>query len=227
MVDYYVDGSEYEDYVASNPEENIVKVPSGVQGNVARIRNYILDQNTEADVIVLLDDDIKNMGYWKKSEKIIIDKDLFFDFIKIYSVLCNDFGFRMWGVNVNNDKLSYREFTPFNTSSFVGGPFQVFLKGSDLRYDESLPLKEDYDMLIQQCNKYRGVLRVNRFFYDCKQSQQMGGVANMRNYKKEQEQFDLLQKKWGSKIVKYDKKGKKNSTNIDYNPIIKIPIKGV
>ena len=48
---------------------------------------------------------------------------------------------------------------------------------------------------------------------------------------REIEQLELLQKKWGKAIVKIDnvlnQNAKKVKKNIDYNPIIHIPIKGV
>ena len=83
-------------------------------------------------------------------------------------------------------------------------------------------------MFINQCNKNRKVLRINKFFYSCKQSINAGGCASIRNSDKETQQLEALKSKWGGKIVKYDKKA--NSQNrkvIDYNPIIRIPIKGV
>ena len=52
----------------------------------------------------------------------------------------------------------------------------------------------------------------------------------MRNRKREQEQFELLQKKWGSNIVREDKSNKGQTKKVkvfDYNPIIKVPIKGI
>ena len=53
----------------------------------------------------------------------------------------------------------------------------------------------------------------------------------MRNREKEQQQFEALQKKWGGEIVRRDKsnKGRTQREKVyeDYNPIIKIPIKGV
>ena len=52
-----------------------------------------------------------------------------------------------------------------------------------------------------------------------------------RNMEWEKEQFELLRKKWGSKIVRLDtsnkRRSKKERRYIDYNPIIKIPIKGM
>lgn len=230
---------EYESYIAANKgfEENIISVPNEVQGNVCRIRNYILDQELkENDVVLLIDDDLHSIGrfvprgVYGYAEEILSESELY-SMLERYSVLCEDFGFKHWGVMCNRDALSYRQTTPFSTVSYVGSPFSVFLKGNDLRYDERLPLKEDYDMTLQQCNKYRGCLRVNAYHYDCKQSKQAGGCATYRNYEREKAQLEVLQKKWGKRIVKIDQalnhNAKKNKVNIDYNPIIHIPIKGV
>jgi hypothetical protein len=52
----------------------------------------------------------------------------------------------------------------------------------------------------------------------------------MRNRQREREQFELLQKKWGNNIVKEDASNKGRSKKVkkfDYNPIIKVPIKGI
>ena len=68
--------------------------------------------------------------------------------------------------------------------------------------------------------------------YYVKQSIQAGGCATYRNEDRERQQFEALQKKWGSDIVKRDSSDKSNKATKakrreDYNPIIKIPIKGV
>lgn len=39
----YVDGKEFDEYKKQNPGATIIKCKDGVQGNVARVRNYILD----------------------------------------------------------------------------------------------------------------------------------------------------------------------------------------
>lgn len=227
----WVDEGEHPAYKAANPKDaNIISCPKGIQGNLCRIRNYILDTEfaNGYDAVVIVDDDLKGLyrfetdgtfGYVKKK----IETDDFMDFLEHYTALCDEFGFKFWGVNCNSDSLSYRHYTPFSTVSYIGGPFQAHLK-NELRYDEALPLKEDYDMTLQHMNRYRGALRVNMYHYDCKQSEQAGGCATYRNYEREKQQFLLLQKKWGERIVKMDTKSKKS---FDYNPIIKIPIRGV
>ena len=239
----WVDEGEYDAYIKANPvwlSDQIISCPKGVQGNLCRIRNYIMDQEfaNGADVVVIVDDDMKFMEYFENQDcgtfgyvKHKVNTEDFLDFIERYSILCADFGFKFWGVNCSYDKMIYRHYTPFSTVSYIGGPFQAFLKGNECRYDERLPLKEDYDMTLQQCNKYRGCLRVNKYHYYVKQAKQSGGCATYRNYDREREQLELLQKKWGSDIVKIDTtnkgKSKKDRVNFDFNPIIKIPIPGV
>jgi hypothetical protein len=105
------------------------------------------------------------------------------------------------------------------------------LKGNELRYDERFSLKEYYDMLIQQINRYRRVFRVNKWFYVKKGAQQKGGCAAYRNIEKEIGQIEALQRKWGYDIVKFDKGSQNHKTtkkkNFDINPVIRIPIGGV
>lgn len=231
----WVDESEVDEYRAENPNAEIIACPKGVQGNIARVRNYILDTEFArgVDVVLMLDDDLKGVFLWAGEKEMpykpfLIDADMFLDWVDKYSQLCNDMGFKMWGCNCNQDKQSYKQTTPFSLSAFCGGPFQCILK-NDLRYDERIPLKEDYDMVIQQCNKYRGVLRLNFAFYVCNQSNDAGGCASIRNREKEREQFNLLKSKWGGQIVKRDRTLRnmrcKKQRLEDYNPIIRIPIK--
>lgn len=236
----WVDEGEADAYRMGNPKADIVACPKGVQGNVARIRNYILDQEFQRgmDAVLLLDDDIHYIERFEQGadgfgyERHKLDAEEFFPFLEKYSQMCADLGFKEWGMNCNADAMAYRHYTPFSTTGvFLGGPFQCFLKGNRCRYDESLPLKEDYDMVIQQYNVERGILRLNAYHYVCEQSTITGGCAAVRNRLKEAQQFRLLQEKWGSKIVKMDTSNKgrteKDKQWADYNPIIKIPIKGV
>lgn len=230
----YVDGKEYDNYKKNNPEANLIKCEDGIQGNLCRVRNYILEKEFELgmDIVLIIDDDLSGLFYWEKNQSRLLESEMFLGFIEKYSILARDIGAYFWGVNVNQDRQVYREYSPFSTTSYIGGPFQCFLKGNGLRYDERLMLKEDYDMTLQQLNKYRVVFRVNKYFYIAKQSKQRGGCASYRSIEKEMEQLEMLRKKWGSKIVKIDSSNrshnlKKKKKKIDYNPIIHVPIKGI
>lgn len=231
--------SEYQAYLDQNKEyrDNIIKVPLGIQGNVSRIRNYILDQEFEAgnDVVVIVDDDLKGIyehtieGKFGYNPRLIKEEELLL-LIQKYALICDEMGFKLFGVNLNEDKLNHKHFLPISTKSVVLGPFTCHLN-NPIRYDEKLPLKEDYDLALQHLNKYRGILRINKFYYIAKQSKQSGGCATYRNFTTEKNQLMLLQKKWGQDIIKVDRsrkaQSKKQKNNIDYNPIIQVKIKGV
>ena len=237
FVRVYVDNKEFDEYVRNNPEgADIVPVPDGVQGNVARIRNYILDTEFQSgtEVVCIIDDDMKGLYCWEGRKKIKLQPEQWEFFLQKYSLVCKELGAYLWGVNVNQDEQVYRECTPFSTLSFIGGPFGCHLRDSGLRYDENIPLKEDYDMTLQQLNVHRKVFRVNKFFYIVKQSEQRGGCSMMRNLEVEKAQLEALQRKWGKNIVRNDISDrshnlvkKKGKNHIDYNPVIYVPIKGV
>lgn len=227
----WVSKKELPEYEAQNEGATFELLSS--QGNISRVRNEILEREfaSGADVVCIMDDDLKGIYHFEKSpystfgyEKRKVETEHFEEFIYNGTIAAQDIGAYLWGVNLNKDSLSYKHSRPFSTTGIILGPFSCHLKGSVCRYDERIPLKEDYDMALQHLNKYRKILRFNKYHYDCKQSEQAGGCAVIRNYQTEKEQFELLQKKWGEDIVRIDKSSKKE---FDYNPIIKVPISGI
>lgn len=222
-------------YVVAKSEEkaykkaghSVIAVPDKVQGNVSRIRNWILDN---FDPVLILDDDIRRFGRWNEQEERKLDTDDAMEFIEHAFNLAGELGARMWGMNLLPDKGAYREYTPFAFRSVILGPVQGFI-GNECRYDEVLSLKEDYDMSLQVLNRYRRTLRFNAYHYVCHQHTNEGGCATYRTMAREQNQFFELQKKWGSNIVRMDTGAsavnKRKSTNWDINPIVRVPIPGV
>lgn len=223
-VVYVVRESEKKDY--EDVHDKIWVVPDSAQGNLSRIRNYILD-NAKEDNIILIDDDIKYFGRFNGNQSIYLDAQGVDKMIIEGITLAREIGAKFWGLNCLADKGAFREYTPFGTRSYIGGPFQAHIN-NPLRYDEKIFLKEDYDMTLQVLNQFRVNLRLNMYHYVCDQNTLKGGCAEYRNIDLEMEHNDLFLKKWGGKIVKFDMSNKSNKKKkYDINPIIKIPIKGV
>lgn len=200
----YVAYEEFEDYKRNYPDSDIVQCPQGVQGNLCRVRNYILDNefSNGADVVCIIDDDLRGIERFYYSDgfgynNYRLNSDDFLVFLEKYSIMAEDLGAKLWGINCNSDVMAYRHCSPFSMVSYICGPFQTFLKGNKCKYDENLPLKEDYDMTLQQLNKERKVLRINSYHHNCEQSTIKGGCATYRNIARERQQLELLQKKWG------------------------------
>lgn len=213
--------SEAKAYTAGG--NKILACPDAVQGNLCRVRNWILTEHSDLDCVVLMDDDCKGVFKWQHQIHRELLPGEFYEFCEMATIMAYDMGVKMWGINCIPDKGAYREHTPFSFVQYIGGPFSGHCK-TDIFYDEDLPLKEDYDMTLQHLQRYGRVLRFNAYHYDVKQAEQKGGCAVYRNTDREREQFEMLQAKWGTKIIQYDKSSKKK---FDFNPIMKSPIRGV
>ena len=69
----WVDNKEYDEYIKGNPgfEKNIISCPDGIQGNLCRIRNYILDQEFAKgyDVVLIIDDDMQGIYHFEGTKE--------------------------------------------------------------------------------------------------------------------------------------------------------------
>lgn len=220
FVKLVVAESERAEYESNGNE--VVACPDEVQGNISRVRNWILEQYLpHYDCVILMDDDISYMGRWNKRDRLKFAPEELMEFCEMHSIICKDAGLKLWGVNLAaTDKGWYSEHSPFGFNHVILGPFMAHMQGTEIRYDETIPLKEDYDMSLMHLWKYRGVLRVNYGFYHAKHGKQPGGCAGIRNIEAERKQFMLLQEKWGSDVVQRDTRSNKD---FDYNPKIKLP----
>jgi|TARA_R110000824_G_scaffold32908_1_gene106074 hypothetical protein len=222
-VTLIVSESEREEYEANG--NHVETCPDKVQGNVSRVRNFILQTNEEADCVVIMDDDCHGIGRYnhRNGSKERIDGEQLIRFAEQATRLALDGGIKLWGINCLPDPGTYREYRPFSFVAYIGSPFSGHCK-TDLFYDERLPLKEDYDLSLQHLYKHKKVLRLNGYHYFVEQAAQGGGCATARNSTSELEQFEGLEKKWGRSIVKRDNYSKRG---VDFNPVLKFPLKGV
>lgn len=229
---FWVHKFETKEYQKAHKGIRIAVLPDETRGNIARVRNFILKKTAGDDACLMMDDDVLHVARWEKRERIRLNGEkAILSMVERYSRIAQEWGVKLWGINVNNDKQVYREYSPFSTLSYISASFSVFLKGNDIFYDERFSLKEDYDMTIQQLNVYRRVLRVNKFYYMKKGAEQIGGCAAYRNVAKEVAQIEALQKKWGRGIVKFDGNKRNHLTtknrSFDINPVITVPISGI
>jgi hypothetical protein len=212
---------------------DVIECPDSAQGNLCRVRNWILDQNQDARGVLILDDDIRHIVVWENQKDRVMSAGEVEEFIYHGFSVCEEWGLNLWGINMLFDKGAYREGAPFTTVRTIGGPWQAH-RPNPLRYDETLPLKEDYDISLQHMLRYRGVLRFNKYVYVAAQVKQAGGCATYRSIEREKAQFLALQSKWGSRIVQRDHgndkekvRGEGVKKTIDLNPRIVSPLAGV
>jgi len=215
---------EVADYKKYNDNE-VVAIPDSLAGKgMAVIRNFILD-NTKGEKVIMLDDDIKQFGYVEDLKMHMMTEQEVYDMFENGFRMCEEAGTKLWGVNLQSDKKFYRQYSPFSLSSVILGPCMGIIKDDEIRFDDKLGLKEDYDYSLQVLRKFRKILRFNKYHYISAHITKKGGCASYRTSDKEEEQSILFQKKWGKGIVQI--KRKTHRGNMSINPVVKCPIKGV
>ena len=234
---FWVCESQADLYKENNPGIKLKVVKKGIQGKgKPKIINHILDVRfkEKVDAVCLMDDDIKSIGYYENKERFKMDFEYFKGWLVECSRVAQEWGVKMWGINLNTDYQSYREYSPFSMLSPILAPFWVIFP-NPLRQDERFPLKHDYDYFLQMVRKYRKVLRFNKYHYDCRMtasgSGTEGGSSDFRSVAMEMRELERLKRKWGSKIVKYDFNDRchqrKKRKTFDINPVVRVPIKGI
>jgi len=225
---YVLPESQQKEYAEVLPKERMIVIPDDQDGNIARKRNWIL-RNIERPLL-MIDDDVKRIIHAEKGNRervkqmIPLTPEQAEAFIESGFLLAEEWGCVMWGINVNTDGRNYQQYKPFSLTQMVLGPFQGHLE-HDLVYDERMGTKEDYDICLQALNKYKKILRFNKYAYDCKHGDNSGGIVSMRTKQREIEYCEAIMRKWGKHIIKYKLPPKSDRDLL--NGVVNVPIAGV
>lgn len=192
-------------WVVGNNEKEIYQqngVKSVIEGGgLCESRNVILDvaQAQGADAAVELSDDLRVI-------KLAVDKDnknskviSFDDAVAIMISACEGLGAKMAGTAPTNNAFFFNPNKPYHTRAFIVGDFITVLD-TDLRFDQNLKLKEDYDYTLQHIYKYGSVARCNALLPSFLHRTNAGGACAYRNEKREQKAIRYLKAKWPSHI---------------------------
>lgn len=226
---YVVPQSQYEKYIQGRDANRFIAIPDECDGNIVKKRNWILENIPRP--LVMIDDDVDKIvmteggEYFKKTgrakQMIPLTGEQAEDVLIQCANLAHQWGCPMFGFNLNTDGRNYQQYKPFSLTQPILGPCCGHLD-HDLLYDEEMDLKEDYDISIQALNKYRKILRMNKYAVDADHKDNKGGCVSYRTMEREKKACEKIERKWGTKIIHYNiNKGKYTSY---LNGIVNIPI---
>lgn len=170
--------------------------------NICSTRNWILD-NARARWVIQADDDISKFSWIYERKYLALSVEHLDSILLSAFSMAEDLGISLWGMNILSDPINYSQIKPFSFHSPILGPFSATIS-VDLRYDERLTLKEDYDLFLQVMNRDGAAMRHNYLCYAANHFTLDGGCQEYRTDTKEREQQEMLQRKWGSDIVRYN-----------------------
>ena len=165
-------------------------------GNLMQSRNFALDHSfLDGKICVQLSDDIKkvtinkNFGEQKKIELNKAIEDIVSKFNKVKGV-------KLLGIPPTDNFFFAKNIVSVNT--FCIGDL-LFVKPNDLRFDEQLTLKEDYDYTLQHLERW-GSIRYQKYLFTFEHYSNKGGAVDIRDDKEEQKNIMILKSKWGDKV---------------------------
>jgi hypothetical protein len=105
--------------------------------------------------------------------------------------------FKLCGVAPTNNAFFARERN--STNLFILGDLML-IKPSHLRFDEELPLKEDYDYTLQHHAAFGGALRLDWLMPTFTHRTNKGGAVDTRTAAVEQQAIRRIMDKWPGKV---------------------------
>lgn len=229
---YIVPKSQYDNYIDGRDKGRFVAIPDEDDGNIAKKRNWILKNIPRP--LVMIDDDVDRMTmceggeFFKKNgrakQMIPLTPEDAENVLISAANLAHEWGCPLFGFNLNTDGRNYQQYKPFSLTQPILGPCCGHLEHS-LLYDEKMDLKEDYDISIQALNKYRKILRINKYAVNADHKGNRGGCVSYRTMEREAAACKAIEKKWGTRIIHYNTKRGKYTSYL--NGVVHIPINGV
>ena len=124
--------------------KNVVGVPNTVKG-ITPTRNWILD-NTEETRVVMLDDDPYDVGwtrlYPNKAKRMKLhDPAVWQDMFHRWFDICEQIGFKIWGVKTEAATRSTLPFKPILLKGYVTASCMGIINDGSYRFDESFKVK--------------------------------------------------------------------------------------
>ena len=222
---YVVCEAERDEYAAVVGANRLIVCPNTAEGNIARKRNWII--NNIPRPLLMIDDDVKCIRHAERgAQQIRLNANAARAVIIQGFNLAHDWKVPLWGINVNIDGRNYQQYKPFSLTQMVLGPFVAHMEHG-LQYDERMDTKDDYDISLQALAKYKKILRINKYSYDCGHGTNEGGIVAYRTWEREGRACAAIMRKWGSRVIKY-KTGKSAKKYGDVlNGRVHVPIAGV
>lgn len=177
----YVPDNEVSSYQACGVQ-NVIGVPLEVRG-ITKTRNWILDNAGHSEV-VFVDDDVKTCGYIKLFEQDARHKRMTpleweREFEMLFG-LAYEFGYPIWGISTDGAPRSVYPWLPFMFQSYITASCMGMFANQGIRFDESFPVKEDYELTLRCVRDYGGVLAARHIYWNNSHWIDNGGCKDYR-----------------------------------------------
>lgn len=192
MATWFVGKGEKQHYLNAGAA-NVIE-----SGKLCESRNAALQQAFQMNLPCLqLSDDLKKIK--KAHSKTQTEEVKLLNCVKEMASTGQKFGAKLCGVAPTSNPFFYNPEKPFKNKAFIVGDM-ILVFPSDLRFDENMSLKEDYDFTLSHLRKYGKVLRFDNILAEFMHRSNKGGAVAYRTSDMEKKNIEYLKKKWGNAI---------------------------
>lgn len=213
----FVPEIEADSYRACYPGHTVVDVPMSVRG-ITATRNWILD-NAGDEHVVMIDDDVRLHGWTElrdeTSRKQSLTANEWVDeWAKLFSVT-ESMGYRIWGVATDGATRAIYPWKPFLWRSYITASCMGIINDGRTRFDESFPVKEDYELTLRCLVEDGGVVAA-RYLYWVNQhwGGRGGGCVDYRTQQMEADAIRRLQRKYPGMVRQVHRGGSRFSIEL-------------
>ena len=215
----YVPQVEAEDYRRAGVR-NLVAVPDSVKG-ITATRNWILGRAVESGDprVVMIDDDVQKVGWVRlhphRAQTVSIGEGvLLAEFERLFDVT-EQAGFRVWGVDTIGATRSVYPWKPILWRTYLTASCCGVL-ADRIRFDESFPVKEDYEIGLRAIKEDGGIVGARFFFWRNSHWTDAGGCAAYRTQLMELRAIKRLMAMYPGLIRRVRRGGSGYSIEIDF-----------
>ncbi len=217
----FVPESEREGYAKGHPGREIVPVPADVRG-ITRTRNWILDwaEKRGERWVVMVDDDLKvagwiRLGYAKGKHRKLTSEAWEAEFVRLFEVM-EGMSFRVWGLKTESAIRSTYPYRPFIFHTYLTASCMGILNDGRTRFEESFPVKEDYELGLRLIREDGGILGARYLYWENDHWTREGGCKSYRTQAVEEEAIRRLIAKYPGMIRRVRRGGSEYSIEIEF-----------
>lgn len=217
----YVPRRELIAYRQAHPGRLFIGVPDEVKG-ITQTRNWIIDHAQEVGVrwVVFVDDDAKDVGWmWLRhsnAKRRRLDEMAWMHEWTRLATIAEDVGFRLFGVGTDGATRSVYPWRPFIFHTYVTASCMGIRVGAGLRFDESFPVKEDYELCLRAIKEDGGILGARYLFWVNSHWKDKGGCAAYRTQAMEEKAIKQLIDKYPGMIRRVVRGGSDYSIDLEF-----------
>lgn len=212
----FVPGLEVEAYEKTGAV-NVVGVPMSVRG-ITATRNWILD-NTGDERVVFIDDDLKTAG-WNEllshyaKKRSLTEQEMVGEWVKLFEV-AEGLDYRIWGLSTVSATRSIYPYRPFIFHTYVTASCMGIINRG-LRFDESFPVKEDYELCLRCIKEDGGVVGARYLYWENEHWAGEGGCRDYRTQEMEEDAIKRLMRMYPGLIRRVTRGGSEYSIELDF-----------